>query len=141
MSSISKPNINFSIRIDDKKSTGWVLHSEQSNDGILIEHIMHKGEPIPLEFSSLTSSTTPSFKNKNNSSPNGSYGASGIIEATFWRVMKIENSGTYHNSSKRHKSEENDLHVNRRGSFEEHNENDENYHSGIEYIPDGRLLF
>jgi tRNA A37 threonylcarbamoyltransferase TsaD len=68
--------------------------------GIAVEQIIYKGNAVPFEFSPAKSNAG---------------GFSGIIEATFWRVMQIENS----NETKKQKMD------------------DDEDNSGIEYVPDG----
>ena len=67
------------ITVDGKKSPGWVLLNGRKN-GICIDKIINRGEAIPFSFSPA----------KPNNNDNLSF--SGCIQATFWRVMKIESS-------------------------------------------------
>jgi tRNA A37 threonylcarbamoyltransferase TsaD len=66
--------------------------------GIAVEQTIYKGNAVPFEFSPAKSKAG---------------GFSGIIEATFWRVMKIENS----NETKKQKLDDDQ--------------------DSIEYVPDG----
>ncbi|KAI8896013.1 hypothetical protein BC833DRAFT_650774 [Globomyces pollinis-pini] len=89
------------ITIDGKKSPGWLLKSGRKN-GICIDKIMYRGAVTPFEFnSSKSQDQQPQL-------------FAGTIQATFWRVMKIDNS--------------NDI-----------MESEDESGMGIEYIPDEGL--